>query len=106
MAAGSTVIGLGGLATVVIVVIRAIKSTIVHDGHPVFQLHSGWLWVVLHHFAIMGGAAVIAAWVLLALSGRRRPEPGWIDPLGRTLGVMWVVLFVLMCGVRLASTIG
>ena len=37
------------------------------------------------------GYAVVAAWLVLALGGRWRPERGWIDRLGRLLGIGWVV---------------
>jgi len=33
------------------------------------------------------GGAVIGAWLALALTGRWRPEPSWIDRLGRIVGV-------------------
>jgi hypothetical protein len=36
------------------------------------------------------GSAVAAAWVVQAVGGRWRPEPGWIDRMGRVLGVFWV----------------
>jgi len=37
------------------------------------------------------GFAVAGAWLAVALSGRRRPEPGWIDGLGRFVGALWLV---------------
>jgi hypothetical protein len=49
------------------------------------------------------GPAVLGAWVVLALGGRRRPERGLIDGLGRLVGVAWIVLFV---GVALLRLIG
>jgi len=36
--------------------------------------------------------AVIAAWLALALSGRWRAEPRWIDRIGRVFGSFWVGL--------------
>jgi hypothetical protein len=36
------------------------------------------------------GYAVLAAWLVLALGGRWRPEWGWIDRLGWLIGVGWV----------------
>ena len=60
-----------------------------------------WLGVVLH-FGPVVGPAVIAAWFVLAVSGRRRPARGWLDPLGRTIGVAWIILFVINCCARLA----
>jgi hypothetical protein len=34
--------------------------------------------------------AILASWLLLALSGRWRAEPGWVDRVGRFLGFYWV----------------
>jgi hypothetical protein len=36
--------------------------------------------------------AVLAGWAVLLLSRRARPEPSWIDRLGRALGVCWIVV--------------
>ncbi len=36
------------------------------------------------------GPTVAGAWLLLALGGRWRPDPGWIDRLGRLLGCCWI----------------
>jgi hypothetical protein len=38
------------------------------------------------------GLPVPAAWAALAWTGRWRPEPGWIDPIGRRIGVWWCIL--------------
>lgn len=38
------------------------------------------------------GHSVLAAWSVLALSRRWRPERSWIDRSGRALGVGWIVL--------------
>jgi hypothetical protein len=35
---------------------------------------------------------VAVAWIILALSGRFRPERSWIDRLGRGLGVFWITV--------------
>ena len=43
----------------------------------------------------MPGLAVTVAWSMLALSGRWRSEPNWLDRVGRSLGLVWVVLTVL-----------
>ena len=48
------------------------------------------------------GWAVGASWIVLALSGRWRPERSWLDRLGLALGVYWVGMIALM----LYSTIG
>ena len=39
--------------------------------------------------------AVAAAWLTLALCGRWRPEPSWVDRAGRGLGLGWLVLLLL-----------
>lgn len=46
------------------------------------------------------GPAVEGAWIVLALSGRWRNDPGWVDRLGRFLGSLWVAwgLFWLLPG--------
>ena len=36
------------------------------------------------------GLVVAGAWLILALSGRWRADPGWIDRLGCALGACWV----------------
>ena len=38
--------------------------------------------------------AVAAAWVALALAGRWRAEPSWVDRAGRALGAYWIALFL------------
>jgi hypothetical protein len=49
--------------------------------------------------AVVVGAAITAAWANLAISGRRRPERGWLDGLGRLIGTVWVVLGWMVLGV-------
>jgi hypothetical protein len=38
------------------------------------------------------GLAVAVAWVALAATERWRPEPSWIDRLGRLLGAFWIAM--------------
>jgi hypothetical protein len=38
------------------------------------------------------GFAVAAAWLTLALSGRWRAEPDWVDRMGRFMGAFWIGL--------------
>ena len=40
--------------------------------------------------------AVAGAWLALALSGRWRPEPDWLDRAGRVLGLLWIVSPLLL----------
>ena len=42
------------------------------------------------------GFAVAGAWFALLLSGRRRPEPTWLDRLGRAIGWLWLGLSVVL----------
>jgi hypothetical protein len=47
--------------------------------------------------AFVGGSyhyEVVAVWVLLFLSRRCRPEPSWIDRVGRVIGLIWLLLGV------------
>ncbi|MFO0955968.1 MAG: hypothetical protein U0800_00720 [Isosphaeraceae bacterium] len=41
-------------------------------------------------FSAPCGLTVAAVWLVLALSGRWRPEPSWIDRLGRLVGAAWI----------------
>jgi len=63
---------------------------------------SWWMGVVFY-FGVIVGPAVIEAWLLLTLSGRRRPTKGWPDRLGRAIVLAWIVLFLIYCCARLAS---
>jgi hypothetical protein len=47
--------------------------------------------------AIGTSMAVAAAWLLLAVSGRWRSEPGWLDRLGRILGTFWIAIIPFSC---------
>jgi hypothetical protein len=38
--------------------------------------------------------ALAVVWLILAASRRFRPEPSWIDRLGRVLGVLWITVAV------------
>jgi hypothetical protein len=46
----------------------------------------------------VGGGSVALAWVVLAISGRWRREPGWIDRTGRLVGAAWATTAVLIVG--------
>lgn len=43
----------------------------------------------------MPGLGVTVAWSMLALSGRWRSQPNWLDRAGRSVGLVWVVLMVI-----------
>jgi hypothetical protein len=38
---------------------------------------------------------IFSAWFVLAVSGRWRPEPSWIDRSGRVLAVAWIVRYLI-----------
>ena len=49
--------------------------------------------IIVNH--VGGGYVVLGGWSTLALSGRWRAEPSWIDRAGRIIGVAWIVATVL-----------
>ncbi|MDR3639463.1 MAG: hypothetical protein P4L84_37025 [Isosphaeraceae bacterium] len=54
-------------------------------------------------FWLLMSASVASAWLAAWSFGRLRPEPGWIDRLGRVIGICWIVfagypLFLLIQG--------
>jgi hypothetical protein len=59
----------------------------------------GWLKVELFAYPI--GVAVGAGWVNLLVCGRWRPEPEWIDRLGRAVGSCWIAMTFLISGLLL-----
>ena len=44
------------------------------------------------------GHVVLVAWLVLAVSGRWRLEPGWIDRFGRAIGGSWIALSLAWAG--------
>ncbi len=44
----------------------------------------------------IGGWGIAAAWIVLGISGRWRPEPSWIDRFGRGFGVFWLGSALIM----------
>jgi hypothetical protein len=55
-----------------------------------FHMHV--LLAAAHHTSV----AVIAAWAVLALSRRARPEPSWIDRTGQAVGICWIAVAFLI----------
>ena len=51
---------------------------------------------VVASFGTPAGYAVAATWVVLAASGRWRPEKSWVDRLGRALGLAWICITALV----------
>jgi hypothetical protein len=41
--------------------------------------------------SILAAAMIAGGWIAMAVGGRWRPEPTWLDRLGRLLGVSWIV---------------
>ena len=106
VATGTATLGLALLAMGVVGTVRLIKGGMVTaSGRPALTPDPLWWWDVLRYFSEVNGAAIIAGWLVLALSGRRRPGRDWLDYLGRAIGVGWIVLFVVGCCDRLARTI-
>jgi hypothetical protein len=46
---------------------------------------------------IVIGVAVASAWLIMAMNGSWRPEPGWIDRSGRLIGIYWLAM-IPVCG--------
>lgn len=87
-------LGLSVLTMGPIALFRAINGRRFIPGTPNQVADSFWWVNVIGHFALEIGPAVIAAWTLLALSGRRRPGRDWLDHAGRAVGAAWIVVFV------------
>lgn len=101
--AGTSIIILGSLAMGLLALIRvARRGMAVRAGIPIRPPDPTWWVEIVIRFGVAVGPAVIAAWLLLALSGRRRPARGWLDYLGRVIGIAWIVLFIVDCCIRLA----
>ena len=100
---GTGILALGALATGLLALLRTARQGMGVRGGMLLRTPDPLWWVgVVLHFAAVVGPAVLAAWLILALSGRRRPARGWLDRLGRLIGLAWIVLFVINCCVRLA----
>lgn len=55
--------------------------------HRPFSL---WLYSLYVSFAVIGG------WSSLALSGRWRAEPSWVDRVGRFMGIIWIGTLIVV----------
>ena len=49
----------------------------------------------LHEFRYTAAAAIAAVWIAMAIVGRWRPERAWDDRLGRLIGLLWLLFFLL-----------
>jgi hypothetical protein len=54
-----------------------------------------WISIVLTYHIDECGFSVAVAWLTLALGGRWRPEPSWIDRMGRVLGFYFIAIIPL-----------
>ena len=50
---------------------------------------------ILPYLCDSAAIAVVGAWSVANLAGRWKPEPGWIDRMGRVIGVLWILIFIL-----------
>jgi hypothetical protein len=98
--AGSTILALGVLATGILTLVRLIKDDLGPSSPPPLNPME-WAGIVLYFTPIVG-PSILATWVMLAVSGHRRPVASWLDYLGRGIGVGWIILFVIETYVRLA----
>ena len=102
-AVGTAILALGVLAVGILALLRSARpSAGLRNGLTIPAPNDGWWLGVVLHFGAVVGPAVIAAWLVLALSGRRRPFRGWLDLLGRALGIAWIIIFVINGCIRLA----
>jgi hypothetical protein len=70
-------------------------ATICH--RPGFQQASGFeqAWTISNQWT---STAVPGAWLGLFLARKWRPEPSWIDRMGRALGLYWIILLCAFFG--------
>jgi hypothetical protein len=103
--AGTSVIALALLALAVLLVIRQFTAVGPSaSGLRSSMAFSQWPWWVgvVVQFGPLVGPAVIATWLFLAASGRRRPSGDWLDGLGRVVGAAWIAIFVINSCSRLS----
>lgn len=81
-AAGTAALAIGGMIL--------LAGWLCNSGHYVPGGTHAWRLILLRV-----PVAVLAAWGLLAISGRWRPEPTWIDRAGRLVGGFWITLWML-----------
>ncbi|MGO9914164.1 MAG: hypothetical protein ACLQIB_05540 [Isosphaeraceae bacterium] len=80
-------------ATVVIAVQAAWISALLAAGSRIIHLST-----VFEGYAQQVSFGVLAAWTVLAVSGRWRNEPTWIDRAGRVMGVTWILITAVHWG--------
>jgi hypothetical protein len=86
-------------ASIIVALFLAIGKAVVASTEPESSLQRLFprSFLADYSFALqeMAPYVVATAWLMLALSGRWRSEPSWIDRLGRIIGVFWVGLLPL-----------
>lgn len=106
--AATSILALGVLAYVILAIVRAAREGLLARMQRQTRMPLParppdpywWMFIVIQIGAVVG-VAVIGAWVVLAISGRRRPSRGWLDLLGRGVGAAWIFVFVAGCCARL-----
>jgi hypothetical protein len=90
--------------TLIVVAVRLVLYVRGNDE----QLDLGLMEMLLLVFVPMSiGSAVTVAWVGLLFGRRWRAEPGWVDRLGRALGIFWIATGLLVpCGVIFQNSRG
>ena len=71
---------------------RLVRGASIASGNGVL----GWCLVYSLILPSILGFVVAASWATLAVGRRWRAEPGWIDRLGRALGVFWIAMIPAM----------
>lgn len=105
--AATAVLAIGLLAIGILGTVRVAKhSQTLLAGRAVRTPDPDWWAGVVFQVIMVVGPAVIGAWLLLLVSGRRRPRRGWLDPIGRVVGTLWIVVFIIHCVAQLARFAG
>jgi hypothetical protein len=71
---------------VVCLIISAIMGVLVGYDHT--------LWPIFEISATGGG--ITSVWLMFWLGGLWKPEKGWIDGMGRFLGVCWILMWLML----------
>ena len=101
--AGSSIIVLAVLSGLAVAMVRAIRfSSPGSFGPKPIDPYFDLVYSIGWEFAVAIGPAVMAVWLLLAISGRRRPSRNWFDTLGRIVGSSWIIFFVVIMITKLA----
>ncbi len=67
------------------------------NGTTYAQQGGVWVQGFAEWSSLLGGFAVLIAWGTLALAGRWRAEPTWLDRLGRLVGLAWIAMALAAC---------